>query len=61
MNATKTGMYWRRETVHPYFFAAERSEWNPETLEEEPCDVKRVLRLFEDANKLAEFFAENRN
>ena len=57
MNATKTGMYWRCEMLHPDFIAAERSEWNPETLEEEPCDVKRVLRLFEDANKLAEFSA----
>ncbi len=39
--------------IHVYggdFFAPGRSEWDAETLEERPFDVKRVLRLFEEAN-----------
>ncbi len=39
--------------IHVYggdFFAAERSEWDPETLEEGPYDVARALQLFEEAN-----------
>src|SRR5262249_13055411 len=33
------------------FFAAERSEWDPETLREQPYDVEKTLRLFEEANR----------
>lgn len=39
--------------IHVYggdFFAAERSEWNPETLTEGRYDAERVMRQFEDAN-----------
>ena len=39
--------------IHVYtgdFFAAERSEWEPETLEERPFDMEKNLRLFEEAN-----------
>jgi predicted metal-dependent enzyme (double-stranded beta helix superfamily) len=39
--------------IHVYggdFFAAERSEWDPETLIEQRYDVARALKLFEDAN-----------
>ena len=41
--------------IHVYggdFFAAERSEWDPETLEEGRYDVEKNLRLFEEANAL---------
>ncbi len=44
--------------IHIYggdFFAASRSEWDPETLREQPCDVQKNLRLFEEANA---FFAK---
>ena len=40
--------------IHVYggdFFAAERSEWDPESLREHPYDVKKALRLFEEANR----------
>jgi len=36
--------------IHVYggdFFAAERSEWDPDSLEEQPFDMKKVQRLFE--------------
>jgi predicted metal-dependent enzyme (double-stranded beta helix superfamily) len=39
--------------IHVYtgdFFGAVRSEWDPETLLERPCDVEKNLRLFEEAN-----------
>jgi predicted metal-dependent enzyme (double-stranded beta helix superfamily) len=39
--------------LHVYggdFFAAERSEWDPESLLEGPFDVARVMREFEAAN-----------
>ena len=42
--------------IHVYggdFFAAERSEWDPETLAEGRYDVARAMRLFEDANRTA--------
>ena len=32
------------------FFGQPRSEWDPETLREEPFDVERALRRFEEAN-----------
>ena len=35
----------------PEHFAAERSEWDPETLREQPYDVEKTLRLFEEANR----------
>ena len=40
--------------LHVYggdFFAAERSEWNPESLLEQRYDVERAVRLFEEANR----------
>jgi predicted metal-dependent enzyme (double-stranded beta helix superfamily) len=39
--------------IHIYggdFFAAERSEWDPETLQEGRYDVTKAMRLFEDSN-----------
>ena len=42
--------------IHVYggdFFAAERSEWDPETLLEERFDVERAMRQFEEANASA--------
>lgn len=39
--------------VHVYggdFFAASRSEWDPQTLTEMPYDVEKALRLFAEAN-----------
>jgi predicted metal-dependent enzyme (double-stranded beta helix superfamily) len=39
--------------IHVYggdFFAAERSEWEPETLREEPYSVEKAMRLFEQSN-----------
>jgi predicted metal-dependent enzyme (double-stranded beta helix superfamily) len=39
--------------IHVYggdFFAAERSEWNPETLGEQRYDVEKNMRLFDKAN-----------
>ncbi|MGQ0831107.1 MAG: hypothetical protein ACT4OV_05465, partial [Microthrixaceae bacterium] len=46
----------RREyavALHVYggdFFNGERSEWDPDTLEERPRDLERTMRLFEEAN-----------
>src|SRR5262249_4115411 len=40
--------------LHRYggeFFSSERSEWDPETLREQPYDVEKTLRLFEEANR----------
>jgi predicted metal-dependent enzyme (double-stranded beta helix superfamily) len=40
--------------IHVYggdFFAAERSEWDPESLREQPYDVVKAMRLFEDSNR----------
>jgi predicted metal-dependent enzyme (double-stranded beta helix superfamily) len=39
--------------IHVYggdFFGAERSEWDPETLEEGPYSVEKTMRLFEQSN-----------
>ena len=39
--------------LHVYggdFFAPGRSEWDPETLLEGPCDPQRILHRFEEAN-----------
>jgi predicted metal-dependent enzyme (double-stranded beta helix superfamily) len=41
--------------IHVYggdFFAAERSEWDPESLQEARFDVVKNMKLFEDANAL---------
>lgn len=41
--------------IHVYggdFFAVPRSEWDPETLLEQRCDVDRILRQFEESNAL---------
>ncbi|MBL8700495.1 MAG: hypothetical protein JNK67_19130 [Alphaproteobacteria bacterium] len=41
--------------LHVYggdFFAAKRSEWDPETLAEGPLDVKNTIRRFEESNRL---------
>ena len=43
--------------IHVYggdFFAAHRSEWDPETLREGRYDVEKNLRLFEESNKRLE-------
>jgi hypothetical protein len=32
------------------FFGAERSEWDPETLEEGRYDAAKTMRMFEEAN-----------
>ncbi len=40
--------------IHIYggdFFAVERSEWNPDNLEERPYDIDKNMKIFEDANK----------
>lgn len=41
--------------IHIYggdFFATPRSEWDPETLQEQPYDVDKALRMFEEANAI---------
>jgi hypothetical protein len=41
--------------IHIYggdFFAAERSEWDPETLQEGRYDVAKNMKLSEEANAL---------
>lgn len=41
--------------IHVYggdFFAPGRSEWDPESLLEQPCNVDRILRQFEESNAL---------
>lgn len=41
--------------IHVYggdFFSVERSEWDPERLEEHPYDLKKNLKIFEDANSI---------
>lgn len=41
--------------IHVYggdFFAVPRSEWDPERLVEQPYDVQKTLRLFEESNRL---------
>ena len=40
--------------IHVYggdFFAAERSEWDPESLREQRYDAAKTMRLFEEANR----------
>jgi predicted metal-dependent enzyme (double-stranded beta helix superfamily) len=40
--------------IHVYggdFFATPRSEWHPETLQEQPYDVRNTMRAFEEANE----------
>lgn len=40
--------------IHVYggdFFNAPRSEWDPEALTEQPCNVERIMRRFEEANR----------
>ena len=37
-----------------FFNPARRSEWDPETLTEQPFDPERAVKRFEDANKLFE-------
>jgi predicted metal-dependent enzyme (double-stranded beta helix superfamily) len=40
--------------IHIYggdFFAVERSEWDPESLEEGPYDIDKNMQIFEDANR----------
>jgi len=42
--------------LHVYggdFFAAERSEWDPESLLEQRYDIERARRLFDEANRSA--------
>jgi predicted metal-dependent enzyme (double-stranded beta helix superfamily) len=43
--------------IHVYggdFFGIERSEWNPESLEEGRYDASKTVRMFEEANALYE-------
>ena len=50
--------------IHVYggdFFAAERSEWDPESLQEGRYDIAKNMKLFEDANALRKHYAEKRN
>ena len=40
--------------IHVYggdFFGAPRSEWDPERLTEQPYDVQKAMRLFEESNR----------
>jgi predicted metal-dependent enzyme (double-stranded beta helix superfamily) len=40
--------------IHVYggdFFSQERSEWDPESLEERPYDIEKNVRYFEEANR----------
>jgi predicted metal-dependent enzyme (double-stranded beta helix superfamily) len=40
--------------IHVYggdFFNANRSEWDPETLLERPCDPERIVAIFEEENR----------
>jgi predicted metal-dependent enzyme (double-stranded beta helix superfamily) len=40
--------------IHVYggdFFRRERSEWDPESLEERPYDIEKNVRYFEEANR----------
>ena len=40
--------------LHVYggdFFSTERSEWDPESLEERPYDIEKNVKYFEEANK----------
>jgi predicted metal-dependent enzyme (double-stranded beta helix superfamily) len=40
--------------IHIYggdFFAAERSEWDPETLDERPYDLEKARRMFDDSSR----------
>ena len=40
--------------IHVYggdFFATPRSEWHPQTLEEQPYDMEHTMRAFEEANE----------
>lgn len=46
--------------IHVYggdFFAAERSDWDPETLHEGPYSVEKAMRMFEDSNATLERLA----
>jgi predicted metal-dependent enzyme (double-stranded beta helix superfamily) len=50
--------------IHVYggdFFAAERSEWDPENLQECRYDVAKTMKLFEDANALTKYLADKRS
>ena len=41
--------------IHVYggdFFATERSEWEPETLEERPYDIEKNMKYFIESNAL---------
>lgn len=49
--------------IHVYggdFFAVERSEWDPESLDECPYDLAKNLKLFDDANALTKYYTEKR-
>jgi predicted metal-dependent enzyme (double-stranded beta helix superfamily) len=43
--------------IHVYggdFFATDRSEWDPQSLEEKPYDIDKNMQYFEDANRMWE-------
>jgi predicted metal-dependent enzyme (double-stranded beta helix superfamily) len=46
--------------IHVYggdFFAAERSDWDPETLTEGRYDLDRAMRLFEASNAASKIYS----
>ena len=48
-------------SIHVYggdFFTKKRSEWNPETLQEQPYDMARTDRFFDNGNALYKFMTE---
>ena len=50
--------------IHVYggdFFTAERSEWDPESLQETRYDLAKNIKLFEDANALTKYYAEKQS
>ena len=55
------GVNWKLKRANPVsrvtdfqtggdFFATERSEWEPETLEERPYDIEKNMKYFEESN-----------
>jgi hypothetical protein len=39
------------DAIRQIFFGVERSEWDPETLQEGRYDPAKTMRLFEEANR----------
>ena len=49
-NQPAAAIYGRHPRLRRGFFCRSRSEWDPETLLEQPFDMEKNLRLFEQAN-----------